>query len=48
MAKNLNLQDDEQFCIFVAKDKRQAIISTMSYIEHLQVLTAKEFGISYS
>ena len=41
MAKNFNLQDNEKFCIFVNKDKRQAIISTMSYIEYLQVLTAK-------
>ena len=41
MAKNFNLQDDEKFCIFVTKDKKQAIILTMSYIEYLQVLTAK-------
>ena len=41
MAKNFNLQDNEKFCIFVNKDKRQAIILTMSYIEYLQVLTAK-------
>ena len=40
MAKNFNLQDNEKFCIFVTKDKKQAIILTMSYIE-LQVLTAK-------
>ena len=41
MAKNFNLQDAEKFCIFVTKDKKQAIILTMSYIEYLQVLTAK-------
>ena len=41
MAKNFTLQDNEKFCIFVNKDKRQAIILTMSYIEYLQVLTAK-------
>ena len=41
MAKNFNLQDNEKFCIFVNKDKRQAFILTMSYIEYLQVLTAK-------
>ena len=41
MAKNFNLQDNEKYCIFVTKDKRQAIILTMSYIEYLQVLTAK-------
>ena len=41
MAKNFNLQDNEKFCIFVNKDKRQAIILIMSYIEYLQVLTAK-------
>ena len=41
MAKNFNLQDDEKFCIFVTKDKRQAIILAMSYIKYLQVLTAK-------
>ena len=31
MAKKFNLQDDEEFCIIVTKDKRQAFISTMSY-----------------
>ena len=41
MAKNFNLQDAEKFCIFVTKDKRQAIILTMCYIEYLQVFTAK-------
>ena len=41
MAKNFNLQDAEKSCIFVTKDKKQAIILTMSYIEYLQVLTAK-------
>ena len=41
MAKNFNLQDDKKFCIFVTKDKRQAIILAMSYIECLQVLAAK-------
>ena len=41
MAKNSKLQADEKFCIFVTKDKRHAIILTMSYIEYLQVLTAK-------
>ena len=40
MTKNFTLQDDEKFCISVTKDKKQAIILTMSYIE-LQVLTAK-------
>ena len=40
MTKNFTLQHDEKFCIFVTKDKKQAIILTMSYIE-LQVLTAK-------
>ena len=39
MAKNFTLQDDENLCIFVTKDKRQTIILTMSYIE--QVLEAK-------
>ena len=28
MAKKFNLQSDEKFCIFVTKDKKQAIIST--------------------
>ena len=41
IAKNFNLQDNEKFCIFVTKDKRQAIILTMSHIEYLQFLTAK-------
>ena len=41
MAKNFTLQDDQKFCIFLTKDKRQAIILTMSYIEYLQILTAK-------
>ena len=40
MAKNFTLQDDENFCIFGTKDRRQTIILT-SYIEYLQVLTAK-------
>ena len=40
MAKNCNLHDDEK-CIFVTKDKRQAIILTMSYIEYLQVFDSK-------
>ena len=39
--KKFQSPDDEKFCIFVTKDKRQAIILTMSYIEYLQVLTAK-------
>ena len=47
MAKNVTLQDDEKFCIFVTKDKRQSIILTMFYIDYLQVLTPKMFGISY-
>ena len=41
MAKNLNLQDDETFCIFLTQDKRQAIILTFSYMEYLQVCTVK-------
>ena len=41
MAKNFTLQDDEKFCIFLTKDKRQAINLMMSYIEYLQILTAK-------
>ena len=41
MAKNFNLQDNEKFCIFVTKDKKQAIILKMCYIKYLQVLTAK-------
>ena len=48
MAKNFYLQDDENFCTFVIKDKRQAIILTMSYIEYLHVFDSKsdlEFGI---
>ena len=40
MAKKFTLQDDENFCIFGTKDRRQTIILT-SYIEYLQVLTAK-------
>ena len=40
--KNLEtLQHEEKFCLFATKDKRQAIILTMSYIDYLQVLTAK-------
>ena len=39
--KNFTFRDGEKFCIFVTKDKRQAIILTMSYIEYSQVLTAK-------
>ena len=41
MAKKFHFQDDENFCIFVTKDKRQTIIS--SYIAYLQVLIAKAF-----
>ena len=41
MTQNFTLQDDENCYIFVTKDKRQTIILTMSYIENLQVLTAK-------
>ena len=41
MAKNLNLQDKEKFCIFVTKDKRQVTILAMSYIEYLQVFDSK-------
>ena len=41
MAKNFTLQDDENFYIFVTKDKRQTNILTMSYNEYLQVFTAK-------
>ena len=41
MAKNFNLQDNEKFCIFVIRGKRQFIILTMSYVEYFQVLTAK-------
>ena len=41
MTKNFSLQDDEKFCIFVNKDKRQAIILTKCYIQYLQDLTAK-------
>ena len=37
MAKNFILRDEEEFCIFVTRDKRQAIILTMSYIDYLQV-----------
>ena len=40
MAKNFNFQEDEKSCIFAIKDKRKAII-LMSYIEYLQVSTAK-------
>ena len=40
MAENFNLQEDEKSCIFVIKDKRQAI-SLMSYIEYLPVPRAK-------
>ena len=36
-----NIPDDQKFCIFVTKDKRRAIILTMSYIEDAQVLTTK-------
>ena len=32
MTKKFTLQDDEKFCIFVTKDKRQTIIFTMPYI----------------
>ena len=41
MAKNFNLQNNEKSCIFVTKDKRQAIILTMCYIEYLQVFDSK-------
>ena len=41
MAKNLNLPDDEKCCIFVTKDKREAIILTMFCIEYLQVFDSK-------
>ena len=33
--------DDEKFCIFVTKAKRQAIILTMSYIDYLQFFDSK-------
>ena len=39
--KMTKTSDDERFCIFLTKDKGQAIILTMSYIEYLQILTAK-------
>ena len=39
--KKIQSSDDEKFYIFVTKDKRQAIILTMSCIQYLQVLTAK-------
>ena len=32
---------DEKFCIFVTKDKTQAIILTKSYIKYLQVFDSK-------
>ena len=41
MAKNFNLQDDETFCLFVTKGKRQAIILTMFYNEYLQAFDSK-------
>ena len=41
MAKKFNLQDNEKFCIFVTKDKRQAIILTISCVQYLQVLITK-------
>ena len=41
MTKKFTLQDDEKFCIFVTKDKRQTIIFTMSYIKYLQVFKEK-------
>ena len=44
MPKNFTLQDDEKFCVFVTKDKRQAIILTSSIYR----LQQKQFGISYS
>ena len=44
MPKNFTLQDDEKFCVFVTKDKRQAIILTLSIYR----LQQKQFGISYS
>ena len=37
IAKNFTLQGDEKFCIFVTKDKRQAVILTTFYIEYLQI-----------
>ena len=41
-SKKFHFQDNEKFCIFVTKDKRQAIILTLScIIEYLQVLTAR-------
>ena len=41
MAKNVTLQDEKNFCIFVTKGKRQTIIFTMSYVKYLQVFKAK-------
>ena len=41
MAKNFNIYDDEKIFIFLTKDKRQAIILAMSYIEYLQVFDSK-------
>ena len=41
MAKNVTLQDEKFFCIFVTKGKRQTIIFTMSYVKYLQVFKAK-------
>ena len=41
MTKNFNLQDNENFFIFVTKDKRQAIILTTLYLKYLQALIAK-------
>ena len=34
MARNFNPQDNEKFFVFVTKDKRQAVILTMSDIEY--------------
>ena len=41
MVKKTNLQNYEKFCIFVTIDKRQAIISTMSYIGYLHAFDSK-------
>ena len=45
MTEIFTFEDDEKFCIFVTKDKRQALILTMYYTVYLQVLTAKAVWI---
>ena len=47
MAKNVTLQDDEKFCIFVTKDKANYYFHNVLHQVFTGFLKQKRFGISY-